>query len=302
MDDTDLIALARTQHGVFSRAQARTLGIGRSALDHRLRNRRFERVFDHVFRIGGAPPTDRAEVMARVLSGGPDAVASGSTSLALNRVRDHELLPTFAVVGRRPPRGAVGVRESFRLPPHHRTVVDGIPTATVGRALFDLAGTVSPRRLARSVDAALSSRATTHNALVALLDELAVSGRSGIVVMRELLEERQGSYEPTRSMLESEFAELLAVHDIEPPCRQLSISGTRGWIGSVDFAWPAARVVVETDGSEFHDSVLDRENDERRDRELEADGWTVLRFGRRDIRHRPTSVLRTLRTALRRAA
>jgi very-short-patch-repair endonuclease len=303
VDDTTLITLASTQHGVFSRAQARTLRIGRSALEHRVRKGRFERLSDQIFRVSGTPDSERSAVMATTLSGGPDAVASGPTSLALHRVRDHRLLPALVVVGRRPPRGALpGVRESFRLLGHHRTVVDGIPTATVARALFDLAGVSSPRQTARSVDAALSARATSYTELSELLDELATSGRTGIVVMRQLLIERAGSYVPTRSTLESAFSELLTERGVESPQRQFSISGIRGWIGTVDFAWPDARVVVETDGGEFHDSLIDRENDERRDRELEAEGWVVLRFGRRDVVHRPTSVVRTLRAALRRAA
>jgi len=59
---------------------------------------------------------------------------------------------------------------------------------------------------------------------------------------------------------------------------------------------------VETDGREFHDSVSDRDADERRDRALEAAGWTVLRFGWIDVTRRPTSVVRTLRAALAAAA
>ena len=58
------------------------------------------------------------------------------------------------------------------------------------------------------------------------------------------------------------------------------------------------RVVVETDGGAFHESITDRENDERRDRALEAAGWIVLRFSWNDITKRPTSVVRTLKRAL----
>ena len=65
-----------------------------------------------------------------------------------------------------------------------------------------------------------------------------------------------------------------------------------------DSAWPAAKLVVETNGGAFHDSPTDRARDERRDRTLEQGGWTVLRFGWNDLRHRPTSVRAVLRRAL----
>jgi very-short-patch-repair endonuclease len=82
------------------------------------------------------------------------------------------------------------------------------------------------------------------------------------------------------------------------PEAQVALSDHRGWIGTVDFAWRDQRLVVETDGREFHDSLTDRENDERRDRELEAVGWTVLRFNWNDVTKRPTSVVRTVMRAL----
>ena len=46
----------------------------------------------------------------------------------------------------------------------------------------------------------------------------------------------------------------------------------------LDFANPVARVAIECDGREFHDSVKDG----RRDAILEAEGWTVYRLTGRD--------------------
>ena len=82
----------------------------------------------------------------------------------------------------------------------------------------------------------------------------------------------------------------------------MSLGGPLGWIGTVDFAWPDRRIVVEVDGAAFHDSVTDREHDERRDRALEAAGWIVLRLSWNDVMKRPTSVIRTVERALTAAA
>jgi very-short-patch-repair endonuclease/endogenous inhibitor of DNA gyrase (YacG/DUF329 family) len=49
---------------------------------------------------------------------------------------------------------------------------------------------------------------------------------------------------------------------------------------SVDFAIPTARVVIEVDGAYWH---TDPEKDARKDRYLKSRGWTVIRFGEREI-------------------
>ena len=298
MDD-HLRSIAASQHGVFSRAQARAVGLSRGAIDHRLERGRWALVSDQVLRISGAPVTLRAEVMATVLSGGPDAIASAATGLALHNVRDFWLLPATAVVGRRPPRGAcAGVRESFRVLDAHRTVVDGIPTATVARALFDDARGRSLRSVARRVDIALASRKVTVAQLETLLGELAERGRPGVAAMREVLDARSASYRAPDEQLDEPLLELLGTAGFPAPSRQIHPPGAPSWIDRVDFAWPDHRLVVETDGGAYHDTPSDREHDERRDRALEQLGWSVVRFNWNDVTYRPTSVIRLLRTAL----
>ncbi len=242
-------------------------------------------------------------VMAVVLSGGPEAIASGATALALQDIRDSALVPAVVVVGRRPPRGALpGLRESFRILDTHRTKVDGVPCATVARALFDDARGQPKWRVEQRVDAALAARPELFGELVVILDDLAASGRSGIVHMRDVINDRHDAYRAPTTWLEARFLDLVRSHGIAEPERQVEIFGRHGRIGTVDFAWPAARLVVETDGGAFHNSVTDRQNDERRDRQLEQQGLAVLRFSWIDVVHRPTSVVRMVKNALRAAA
>jgi very-short-patch-repair endonuclease len=294
-----LAELAATQHGVFSRSQARLIGFTPKAIGHRLRTGRWVEVTARVYRLAGAPETDRSIVSATVLSAGTRAVATGASTLALAGVRSFSLLPPMVIAARRPHRLALpGVTETFLLLPSQCTEVDGIPTATVARALFDLAGTYGERRLTRAVDASLAARKVTVREIQTVVDDLAERGRKGSPALRRILAERSQGYRPPTTDLESAFAELVRDAGLPEPERQAVMIGTLGWIGSVDFLWRAARVVVETDGGEFHNSVTDREHDEHRDRALETEGWTVLRFGWNDVMHRPTSVLHTVRRAL----
>jgi very-short-patch-repair endonuclease len=217
----------------------------------------------------------------------------------LHGVRGFTLLPAHVVVARRPPRWApTSVIETSLLPASHRTVVDGIPTASAARALFDLGCSVRPLRLARITDTVLASRRTTPEAIRAVIDDLAISGRAGTRALRAVMADRPDGYVPVTSDLEARFAELIERATLPQPARQVNLGGQLEWIGCVDFLWRDQRVVVETDGGEHHASISDREHDERRDRAMEAAGWIVLRFSWTDVTRRPTSVVRTLRHAL----
>jgi very-short-patch-repair endonuclease len=73
-------------------------------------------------------------------------------------------------------------------------------------------------------------------------------------------------------------------------------------VARVDFAWPAARLIVEADGFAYHS---DRES-YRRDRErlnhLERLGWRVLRFTWEDVVSRPEYVTNLVGAVLRQVA
>lgn len=290
------------QHGLVSRAQAGAAGLTRGAVRHRRDSRSWIEVHRNVFRLAGAPVTGRSIVMATVLAGGPDALATASSALALHGIRgfEHRLLPAVVGTARRLPRDpAPGLIETLRLPPHHRTTVDGVPTATVARALFDYGAAVGVNRLAAAVDAALAARKVSIEELERVLDDLAERGRSGTTKLRTVLGERRPGFVAPASSLESRFLELIRAHGMPEPRRQIDPDGVLGDDQRVDFAWTTPKVVVETDGGAFHDSITDRRRDERRDQRLEQAGWTVLRFGWNDVVHRPTSVVTILRGALR---
>ena len=70
----------------------------------------------------------------------------------------------------------------------------------------------------------------------------------------------------------------------------------------VDFLWSAQRLVVETDGYAFHSSRGAFERDRRRDRQLQAQGYVVLRITWRELKDEPEAVVAELAAALTRRA
>jgi very-short-patch-repair endonuclease len=71
---------------------------------------------------------------------------------------------------------------------------------------------------------------------------------------------------------------------------------------TVDFLWPNARLVVETDGWQAHSGRQAFEDDRARDAHLRTHGYEVLRFTWRQLEDDPASVLTLLRRYLQRDA
>ena len=66
----------------------------------------------------------------------------------------------------------------------------------------------------------------------------------------------------------------------------------------VDLLWREQRLVVEIDGYAFHSSRSSFERDRRKDRELAAKGYRVIRVTWRQLTDEPTAVVATLAAAL----
>ena len=97
----------------------------------------------------------------------------------------------------------------------------------------------------------------------------------------------------TRSEAEEAFLALIRRGRVEPPQCNVLIVGHE-----VDFVWPRSRLVVEIDGFVFHSSRRAFERDRRRDADLIAVGFRVMRVTWRQIQIQPEAVLVRLVRAL----
>lgn len=296
----DLRKLAEEQHGVVSRAQCRAVG---ARMENLFERGDWVSLSPRVIRLAGAPRTAQSEMAAAVLDAGPGAAASHRTAATLWGLPGFdagrpEVLRPHAADRHRPTLGRLHRTRS--LPPHHVTTVDGIPVTTVARTLFDLAAVLHPARTERTLDNALATSPALLPVLHRMLSELAERGRTGIGVMRQLLVDRLAGYVPPASGLEARLIYLLDEAGIATR-RQVDLGGD-GWIGRVDLVVVGTNLVIEADSARFHTSRLDRERDERRDADLRAAGYDVLRVTEEEVWYRPTDVVRRVRAALRTAA
>ena len=77
------------------------------------------------------------------------------------------------------------------------------------------------------------------------------------------------------------------------PYAGLSRSSGR-WLARADLAWPSRRLLVELDGYNTHGTPIALQKDLRRQNNLVAAGWTVLRFTWNDRR----TIVNAVRQAL----
>ena len=67
-----------------------------------------------------------------------------------------------------------------------------------------------------------------------------------------------------------------------------------------DFAFPDAKIAIYCDGYEFHSERNPFQKDRQQSRDLQLQGWCVLRFAGREILNEPVAVVRTIEQAVRR--
>jgi hypothetical protein len=254
-----------------------------------------------VYRIAGAPCTWEQRLIALTLAAGPDAAASHRAAAALLQIWGfrRDVIEVTTPRPRRHRDHDLGLVHRWRpFPAHHLTVIDGITTTRVARTLVDLAGVIHPGRAERAVDNCLSAKTVTFHNLRGVFYELASRGRAGTACMRKILEGRGPEFIPPASEFEREFVALLNAAGLPPPVRQLDVGDDEDWIGRVDLAYPAFKVIIEVDSDRHHTSKLDREADAERERRLKAAGWHVVRVTEADLARGAPKALAELRRLL----
>ncbi|HYY21020.1 MAG TPA: type IV toxin-antitoxin system AbiEi family antitoxin domain-containing protein [Thermoleophilaceae bacterium] len=154
-------------------AQLRHLGLGASAIDHRVAAGRLHVVHRGVYAVGH-PWLDRpGRRMAAALACGPGAALSHRTAADLWGLRQTAAaridvtVPTRA--GRKP-RSRIRVHRA-QLASAEVTMVDGIPVTTVPRTLIDFAEAVPERSVERALDEAEFLRLFDRHAIEAAIEE-----------------------------------------------------------------------------------------------------------------------------------
>jgi very-short-patch-repair endonuclease len=271
-----LRAVAAAQHGVVTRAQLLAHGIASHAIDRMIRSGRLLVLSRGVYQVGPLPQP-RTAVMSAVLRCGVECRVSHSSAGALQGLLSAMNEKVEVTMPRRRRRRIEGVQvhRVRDLRPDEVTVVGGIPVTTPARTLLDIAETMSARDVEQALAKAFRMRLVTHDDMRAMVERH--PHHRGAPLLRELLD-MEGGPAFTRSEAEEKLLELIRTAKLPMPELNAMVVGHE-----VDFVWRSTRLVAEVDGYAFHNSRRSFAMDRRRDAELAAAGYRVLRFTWSDL-------------------
>jgi very-short-patch-repair endonuclease len=278
-------ALAARQYGVVTRAQLIASGLGSAGISLRVRDGRLHRIHPGVYAVGHPVLVPRGRYMAAVLAGGGEAALSHGSSAALRGVRGGSM-PLHVTVPRTGAHSRPGLRfhRVRSLDPADVEVVDGIRVTTMARTALDLAETSTPRSLAHLLERMEQLELFDLRELQAVIARN--PGRHGIKVLADALDLEA----PRVEELQRRFLRLVREAGLPEPLREAPIGPYRA-----DFHWPAADLVVETDGRAWHATRAAFERDRLRDLELAALGIRTVRVTWRMVTRTAPQLAATLR-------
>lgn len=296
MGDARMIdRLASRQHGTFSASQLRQAGFDKHAVARRLATGEWRQFDYRVFGLASAAPTWERQVWIALLSR-PRAVIGGRSAAHLlgfpgfSRSR-----PVIVVPGSSNARSQIAkVIRSEHFDELDVERVGGIPVTSAAETLLAVAAEMSAIRFEQLLDELLLSGKLKLEDLEKVVERESGRRRSGIVLLRALLEDRL----PTASSHESSYLEkllerLLKTLNIPEWLREYPFS-LGGRESRVDVYVPLWRLVIEADGRNWHARVRDFEEDRRRDNELAARGIQVIRLTYRMLKSDPEGCRQTI--------
>jgi hypothetical protein len=291
--DRVLSRVAREQHGVFTMAQARAVGLTDRAVNHRIARGVFERLHAGVFGYAGSGTSWDRDVIAAVFSTPHPSAASHRTAAYLWGLSSHrpDLVEVATVRHRRVHRDLFTMHESKDLLSGDIHIVDGIPTTAPARTIVDLGASSPPWFVEKCLDTGLRKRLFTVWEVQRFIVRVARPGRTGVGIARPLVEQRLTWQGITESDLEDLFRRVVASTPFPMPDTQHKLHTADGdFVGRYDFAYPSRWSIIETDSEGFHMDPVAFQRDRDKQNQAQMLGWMVYRVTWRQLIDDPDSV------------
>jgi very-short-patch-repair endonuclease len=284
--------VAERQLGLITTRQLIAAGISRDAITTRCRRGTLHRVHHGVYAFGAAILLPGARELAAVLACGESALVSHRSAAALwgFASRSPDQVDVTVAAGDRRQREGLRVHRVAGLDDGERRSQNGIPITSPARTLLDFAAQAAPQELESAIAEAYALRLTSERELRTTLSRHRHRSGAGKLSAELALE---GGPAWTRSEAERQMRRLLREARLPPPLVNVPVAGF-----TVDFFWPANRLIVEVDGYRFHGHRRAFENDRRRQTALVAAGHNVIRVTWRQIRDEPLAVIAAIAQAL----
>jgi hypothetical protein len=302
MHMADMVAnqLSYRQCGVFATWQLDRAGVPHAARQRRVGSGAWTLPRAGVYALAGVAPSFEQRLWAAWLAVGPHSVVSHETAaerhVMPNVVRGRLVFTVPHSGWHRIP--GVFVHQLSDVLADHVTDVGGLPVTTPARTVVDLAAVVHPARLARIVEDGKHAGIVSYESIGQCLTTVARRGKPGVRSLTRVLDRFGPGVAVTMSTLERKTLELVKDHGLPMPLAQYPFPGRQFTNGCVDFAYPSAKLVLETDGRRWHSRIHELTRDRERDLEAARYGWQTLRFLYEHVIADPGGTAETIRTVL----
>jgi very-short-patch-repair endonuclease len=286
--DRRIAELAAGQDSLVTWSDLVALGLGRGAIEHRVKRGLLHRVHRGVYRWGVPSDEPWTRARAAVLACGDDSIATHHAALGLYGLRPHPAGPIdVTVVGRRVRREGVRVHSVASMHEADARRLRGIAVSSPARALLEVSPELSPRDLASAVEQAQVRKLVSKRDIAAAIARS--RQRAGVPALRALLDEPAF----TRSKAERLVVRLVRAARLPEPAFNAYAEGFE-----VDALWRRERVALEFDSYEFHATRAAFERDRRKTAALTRAQYVVLRTTWYELRREPYALVARTAEAL----
>jgi very-short-patch-repair endonuclease len=298
--------VAARQEGIVTTQQLRAAGLSDEAISRWVATGRLHPLFRTIFALGHRRVGPRARLRGVVLACGPGAVISHRSAAWLLGIGKNDPVTIDVICPTQSGRKISGIRAHLVPYParSERGHVAGIPCTSPARTIVDLAGTYGDPELRETVE-----RAATERKLdLAAIDAILTAGprRRGAPCLRGVLDDwrpiaETAKYATVRSLFEAKLLPLVVAAGLPLPRVNARVR-TAERVLEVDLLWEPERFVAEADSRRHHGIEVAFERDRRRDRELMAVNYGVLRVTWRELEYEAEAVFAVVRSELGRRA
>ncbi len=272
-----LAEIAAMQAGLFTIAQAVTVGFSRQTIMRRQRSGQWTAITQRVLRPSIAPPLDwRGRLLAEQLS--TSAIVAAESALALYGVLAEPAIDHFVVTRSKRNLGRYIVHSTRQLPGFDIWTYAGFRVTSPVRSILLAAERMESAELADLITTCAARRLIWIEGLLRRAHELDSRWRVGCARVITAVD----AVHPEAQRLRNDWeqAVLAALSDASLPEPRINYRlHVGGRWRELDFAWPEQRIDLEFDGFDPHASTRAVFDDDRsRQNDLVAAGWKVFRI------------------------
>lgn len=177
------------------------------------------------------------------------------------------------------------------------TFIDAVPVTTPARTLCDLGLVLPEGEVERLAHHCIAKGIVGVGELWRYRRRVGRRGRTGVGALERALDALPPDVASADSGPEVALAGICRRFSLPEPAWQHPVAaGGRRYV--LDFAYPEQRIAIEYDEYVDHSRPEKFESDRRRQNDLQAAGWTVIRFVWSDVRDHPSRVAQVIRSFL----